>query len=68
MNESRFSIEERAEIKSLMHEAMDEYFADKGKTGKHWLITMATIVASVTVILGGIKMMLTWLGFHYVVK
>ena len=51
-----------------MTEAMDDYFAKKGKMTKHILITTATIIGSLTVILGGAKIILGWFGFNYMSK
>ena len=63
-----FDKEQRGEIKSLVSEAMVEYFESKGKMGKQWVIGAAVVIGSITVILGGVKTLLGWLGFHLISK
>lgn len=62
---SVFSEDERAEIKQIVHEALNEFFRDYGKNAKTILLTVAAIVGAITVILGGMKSILAWLGFAY---
>lgn len=68
MNDSSFTPEQREELKEMMTDAIDCYFTRKGKTTKHLLITAATVIGSITVILVGIKTILGWLGFTYIAK
>lgn len=68
MNDSSFTPEQREELKDLIAEAIDCYFTKKGKTTKHLLLTAAAIIGSLTIILGGIKTILAWLGFSYIAK
>ncbi len=59
-----FTEDQREEIKEIMHEAISEYFTDKGALGE-WLIVMtAKIVVSLGVIGGGAYWFLSALGFH----
>lgn len=71
MNEhSSFTEKQRAElgqiIASEVKKAMDAYFADTGRTLKGFLISLAVIIGSLTVVFGGLKAMLAWLGYTYV--
>ena len=59
---------QEARIKELIHCSLAAYIAKKGKTAKSLLMTTATVVASVTVILGGLKIVLGWFGFTYIGK
>lgn len=63
---SVFSIEQRDEIKDLMHEALTEYFAQKGSVAKQIIIGTAILVGSITVVLGGVKTILSWIGIGYI--
>lgn len=63
-----FNPQQEERIKELMHNTLEEFFSNKGKTLKTFLITAATIVGSLTVIFGGIKVFLGWLGFNYLGK
>lgn len=65
MHPSSFNEKQREELKGLMVEAINEYFEAKGRLSKHWLITIASVIGAVTVILGGLKILLGWLGFTY---
>jgi hypothetical protein len=62
---SNFTPEQREEIKNLMAEALTDYFEDKGRSAKTMLITLATVIGSLAVILGGIKAALALVGFTY---
>lgn len=59
---SVFTKEQREEIMQLQFEAIERYFESKGKTWKAYLVTAATVVGSLTVILGGLKALLGFLG------
>lgn len=63
---SAFTEEQRSELKTLMVEAINEYFDSKGRTVTQWLILAAKIVAAVTIITAGIKGFLALLGFSYI--
>jgi hypothetical protein len=65
---SSFTKEQREEIKNIVHEALGEFFASKGKVTKQYLIGAAVVIGSLTVILGGFKAILGWLGFTYIGK
>lgn len=58
----------KSELKPLVHEALTEYFEDKGSMTKKVLIGTAVVIGSITVIFGGIKAILGWLGFSYISK
>lgn len=62
---SPFTEKQKEELKVLVAEAMDAYFISKGRTWKGYVITLATVVGSLVVILGGMKALLAWLGFTY---
>lgn len=63
-----FTEEQREEVKKLVHEALVEFFSSKGKLTKQILVGSAVVIGSVTVIFGGFKAILGWIGFHYIVK
>lgn len=65
---SRFSAEERAEIKDIVHEALTEFFTTSGKKTKNFLLAAALVMGAITVILGGFKAILAWIGFSYMGK
>jgi hypothetical protein len=65
---SSFTEQQKEELKQMMFEVIDSYFRNKGQMGKHWLITAATIIGAVTVILGGFKAILGWLGFQHIIN
>ena len=59
---------QREEIKSLVQEALTDYFTTKGKLGKNLVVGAAIVVGSLTVIFGGLKAILGWIGFSYIGK
>lgn len=61
--ESTFTKEQRDELKAIVHEAMTDYFLQKGKSGKALIVGAAIIIGSIAVIFGGLKSLLGWLGF-----
>lgn len=61
----RITFATKEDIKILMHEAMTEYFEEKGTVTKKILIATATIIGSLVVIGGGLKALLGWIGFTY---
>lgn len=68
MQGKNFTEEQRAEIKEIMLETLVEYFEVKGALIKNIVVTGAILVGSLTVILGGGKAILIWLGFSYAGK
>lgn len=68
MEEDIFTNKQREEIKKIMHEALVEFFSSKGKATKQILIATAIVIGSLTVILGGVKTFLAWIGFTYMMK
>ena len=56
------------EIEEIVINALRLYFERKGTTLKSVLIGTAVIVGAITVIFGGFKSMLAWLGFTYLGK
>lgn len=58
-----FTEAQKIEIKNLVHEALVEFFSSKGKLTKQVLVGTALVVGSLTVILGGFKVVLGWLGY-----
>lgn len=68
MEDSAFTKEQREELKGLIFEAVEAYFLKKGKTWQGYIITAATVLGSITVILASFKAMLLWIGFSYVTQ
>lgn len=68
MDQKPFTDEQIRVLKTVVNESMNEYFASKGTVAKQLLIGTAAIVVAVTVILGGIKTILGWLGFVWLSK
>ncbi len=64
----KFTDEQKAEIKLIVHEALTEFFTNTGRLGKNILIGTAAIIGAVIVIGGGAKMLLGWIGFSYIGK
>jgi hypothetical protein len=65
---SSFTPEQRSEVKSLMVEAMDEYFKNKGTTARHFMVNTAIFIGSLTAIVGGIKIILSWFGISVITR
>jgi hypothetical protein len=63
-----FTEAQELRIKELMHASLSEFFEQKGKSAKSILFTIAAIIGALTVIFGGLKTFLAWLGFTYVIK
>ena len=55
-------------IAAIFHKTLTEYFEKKGTSLKTILIGTAMIIGAITVILGGLKAILGWLGFSYLGK
>jgi len=71
--ETRFSkieasIPTEEKIGQLFHQSLSSFFEQKGASTKNVLIILATVIGSVTVILGGLKSILAWIGFTYLGK
>lgn len=62
---SIFTDAERAEIKTIVHEALVEFFKGYGMKGKNTIVTAGIIIGALVVILGGFKTILGWVGFTY---
>ena len=58
----------KEEIEIMFTSSLSAYFEKKGTSLKAILIGTAVVVGSITVILGGFKSILAYLGFSYVVK
>lgn len=56
------------EIEAIVVNALKVYFEKKGTSLKTILIGTAIIIGAITVIFGGIKAILGWLGFSYLGK
>lgn len=59
---NQFSDTQREEIKAVVHEALVEFFTDKGRLTKNILITTAAIVGAITVIGVGFTKFLALFG------
>lgn len=68
MEQPTFTKEQKEEIRQIVHDALTDYFSSKGKIGKQVILSAAIIIGSITVIVGGIKTVLAWLGFTYLGK
>jgi hypothetical protein len=62
---SEFTDKQREEIKSVVHEALTEFFKGYSIAGKNIVVTTAVIIGSLLVIFGGIKSVLAFIGFSY---
>lgn len=65
---AQFTPEQRQEIKEIVHEALLEFFKSYGLSSKNMIVTAAVIIGSLAVIFGGVKTMLGWIGFSYIIK
>ncbi len=52
----------------IVEEAMGNIIKQKGKTAYAGLLVLAGIVVALTVITGGAKTLLAWIGFNYMTK
>lgn len=68
MQEPIFTHRQTEAIKEIMHQALTEYFTSKGRLGKQIIIGSAVLIGSITVILGGFKIILAWFGFSQIIK
>jgi hypothetical protein len=55
-----------ARTTELLNKALTAYFERKGTLAKNIVVTAAIVVGSLTVIFGGAKAILMWIGFTYV--
>lgn len=55
-------------IAAIFHKTLTVYFEKKGTSLKTILIGTAMIIGAITVIFGGLKAILGWLGFSYLGK
>lgn len=63
-----FTKREREEIKTLVQEAMLEFFQNFGIRGKNTVVTTAVILSSLVGIVVAIKTILGWLWFGAITK
>lgn len=68
MSGDSFTTEQRAEIKSIVHEALVEFFTAKGTLSKNILVTTATVIGAIVVIGGGFKWMLGLFGISLITR
>lgn len=62
----QFTERQRQEISEIVCRTIDDYLKKKATTSKNLILTIATIIVGLTVILGALKTLLAWLGFNYV--
>ena len=62
----QFTKGQQQEISEIVCRTIDDYLKKKAATSKNLIITIATIIVGLTVILGALKALLAWLGFSYV--
>ena len=62
---SGFTEQQKEEIGLIVASSIDCYFQSKGKLGKQIIVGTAIVIGSLTVIFGGFKVILGWLGFTY---
>ena len=55
-------------IAEIFKNTLVEFFESKGRGVKSILITTAVVLGALAVIGGGIKSVLGWIGFHYLIK
>lgn len=63
MEKQIFTEAQEKRIKELLTESLKCFFEKKGKGAKNLLIGAAIVIGSLTVILGGFKAILGWIGF-----
>jgi hypothetical protein len=54
------------DISNIVAGAMTDYFENKGKLAFRLTVGGSVLIASLTVILGGMKAVLGWIGFHLI--
>jgi len=59
------SLPDRNEIEDIVKRAISDVFVGTAKSTKFVIITLASIIAALTVIGGGLKTVLAWLGFTF---
>ena len=57
------SMPTREDIEETFRKILKEFFLGAGKWSKATLVTLALVVGSITVIFGGLKALLGWIGF-----
>jgi len=68
IEETLANIPKRDEMDELIRSALTDTLFKAGSGVKMTLITMATIIGAIAVISGGLKWILGWIGFEYIVK
>ncbi len=58
----------KEDIEKIVLASLNGYFKQTGMTLRGVLVGTAVIVGALTVILGGFKTMLAWIGFNYISK
>lgn len=58
----------RDEMRKIMSETITDYFEKKGTISKNLLIATATVITSITLIVGGLKIILGWFGINILSK
>ena len=59
------ALPKKEEIAPLVHDALVQFFSTKGGLAKKVIIGTAVVIGSLTVIFGGLKTILVWIGFTY---
>lgn len=62
------AIPTRDEFRDMVKDSMFDAIRQAGQTTKMTIVTIATIVGAIAVISGGLKWILGWIGFEYIVK
>ena len=58
----------KEELEVSFDKVFSKYLLTKGGKVKTWLIVSATVVGALMVLFGGVKTVLAWLGFTYIIK
>ena len=58
----------KEDIETIVITSLNGYFQKTGMTLRSIIIGTAMVIGALTVILGGLKTILAWLGFSYIVK
>ena len=58
----------KEDVRVIFSEELGKFFKVSGLNIKTIIVTTAMIIGAMTVIFGGIKAMLGWIGFHYLGK
>lgn len=58
----------KEDIEEIVISSLNGYFQKKGTTFRSFILGTAMIIGALTVILGGLKTILAWIGFTYISK